>query len=109
MSNKKQHYYLTAVQFAFKRGNEDGTSTVMERSMNVMLQSDSKHIDYKGLERARIAAIERLKDENDVDPSDILDYIVLTMNYLGHMTHQQFMFDPTKQQLQPQIAPNALN
>lgn len=109
MSNKKQHYYLTAVQFAFKRKNDDGTVTVMERSMNVMLQSDSKHVDYKGLERARIASIERLKKENDVDPSDILDYIVLTMNYLGHMTHQQFMFDPQKQALAPTEAPNELN
>ena len=111
MSIQKHHYFLTAVQFAFKRDNEDGTSTVMERKMNVMVKSEKKNVDYAALERARIAAIERLVDENKVDTSNILDYIVLTMNYLGHMTDQQFMYDPRKAQaaLPTQVAPNELN
>ena len=75
---------VTALVFYTKEGKP------CQRHINIMLSSATGNVRKEDLQSVNVAAMNRLKAENDVDHDNILDIVILNICPLGWMTQAEF-------------------
>lgn len=88
-SKNKQHYNLICGTLLLASMDNENISSV---TLNAIVPSDIKHINVDTLGRAQQALqanfMQRMKDSPDMP--QIVDVVIASISYLGHMTQEQF-------------------
>lgn len=88
-----QHFYMAVVMLTYVRPLDDTSSadmTLKQRHMNLVLELPRKAITYSTINNARMAALQRLADENQVTSDQVRDVVFLGFSYLGNIRPGDF-------------------
>jgi hypothetical protein len=85
VSKRKPVYFMAAVLAVYERDE-----TTKQRHINVLLEADTLNLTKAHLAQVQKSSMARLHAENNVEPSNVKDVIILNISFLGQMTEQQF-------------------
>ena len=86
-NGQKLHHYMATTMVIYKRGDDE---TMKSRHMNMVITSNTKSITHPLMNQGRLSILERMKNELNVDPENINDFIFIGFSYLGLMTEEDF-------------------
>lgn len=82
-------FFLAAVVVFYRKEDRD-----MRRHMNVLLEVDSPHLTKSDLGEVHHSSLVRIKAENDVNPDQVQDIVILNLSPLGMMPSAVFHAAP---------------
>lgn len=85
MAKSPHHFFVACVLLTYMR---DGAPK--QRHMNVFIETTTKKITMGHIDDARMAALQRLGQENEVTPDKVLDFCIINISHLGLMTTEEF-------------------
>lgn len=85
MPNKKAFFFMVTAEAIYTRDEE-----IKKRTVNVLLQLEHTNITQSALLEAQKAVRIRLQAENNVEPGDIKDIVMLNIFPLAHATEKEF-------------------
>ena len=82
---KRNHYYIMCATMVYAKDE-----TVKQRQMNTIAHGPSKNFTSVLINNARIALMQRLFEEADIEVTAMRDFIITNVSYLGYMTAAEF-------------------
>lgn len=83
------HFMMAAVQAIYIKEDQQ-----RQRHMNVLIDSPDGVITRSHLKQLQEAAMTRLKAENDVEPGQVKDVVIMSISNLGFMAPSVFHGTP---------------
>lgn len=91
-SPKKQSqscFYMVSAVVMYERDGE-----LKQRTLNVLAETDFPRIEKANLSAINQAIVRRVHAENNVNPEQVKDVVLLNMFLLGQMTPEEFHGHP---------------
>ena len=85
-AKEQKFYYSMACMLMFYTKDD----VAKQRHINVLVEAEGPNLHKTHLAQMQRTALTRIKTENDVDPSDVKDAVIVSMSPLGHMTNTEF-------------------
>jgi len=86
MARKREHYHMAAALVIYKRDD-----VLKKREMNFVLTSEDRNLNMSIMNQGRQAASMRLSEELQLENPEVVDFVYLSVFYLGHMNEREFM------------------
>lgn len=90
----KMYFFMAVVTMYYMRDD-----ALKERPINILLELPDEIINQEVLQQIQTAALQRLNQENNVDPSSVRDAVIVNIVRLAHCRPEEFHL--------PQPAPQA--
>lgn len=93
MNNTKRHHWLVAgkVFVLVPAGDSTDDKAMIPMELNAMLMTDEQRISAPDMGRSQVALQMRAHQKIGGDPNaTIQDVVILSINYLGAMTEEEF-------------------
>jgi hypothetical protein len=81
----KKVYHLATLKMVYLK-----EETVKERTINILMETETMDIGKRHLSQMQKAGMQRIKTENDVDPDMVKDAVILNISTMGYMTSEEF-------------------
>lgn len=102
-SNVQHHWYLIAVEMHYikiREYEEDGVTkkdiSLHAQKFNVMLTTKSRKITANDMGVIRNTALIRMEEGYKIPPSEIADFIVSNIMYLGMMSEKEYFAEESQ-------------
>lgn len=95
-SHIETHWFMVAVELLYKKleapatAEAEATYSVRSQKVNVMIQPKKRKITAQDMGDIRHLALLRMQQEYKVDKTDLVDFIVLNIMYLGLMSEHTY-------------------
>lgn len=86
MARKREHYHMAAALVIYKRDD-----VLKKREMNFVLTSEDRNLNMSIMNQGRQAASMRLAEDLQLENPEIVDFVYLSVFYLGHMNEREFL------------------
>ena len=85
MAPKRKHIFMAAVTLSFRK--EDSVSRI---STNMFIHQDNRQVNLDDIDHLRLATLQRSSKELGITVNDIVDFFIMGVSYLGHMSEEEF-------------------
>jgi hypothetical protein len=94
MSNNPKHLWLATVRIVYAIPADEekklraGQGTI---ETNVIIDTPMKKLTAKHLSQIQEISLMKLQEQNNLDPSWLSDFVILSFNYLGLMSLNEYL------------------
>lgn len=82
---QKFFYYMACMLMFYTKDEKQ-----CQRHINVLIEAEGIDLTQKHLAQMQRTALARIKTENNVDPEQVQDAVILNMSPLGHLSAEEF-------------------